>query len=456
MPSKKKVPQGLERVRQVFGQDFNPAQAFVDRGLTNKGIFGAVRVGDDPRVFTLGQGGPQHVKDPGAFKNLFGTLDQSGIVGNVSAEQAGRLGIEGFGQSSGGNASQRGPIENVIKDRATETPQDRFIASQPESPAGNLFGDARGDLLESRKGITDFFTQAASNVGQASAAKSKELGLGKLRDTQAGITKNINNFNSLLDNLQKDIDVSFKESLVTGAESRRKFAAESEPIRSSLSQLNRLSGNVGADIRSREATLRDFSGQEAERQGFLGQAAQAKLGFAEEDFDFARKQFLDEIQRRQDQGQSDAELARELQIGGAQGNNLEELINDASRIALEDRQLDTQNTRSLIANRGSGNSTTVDDSGPDLTTGQEQKARVTGLDIFTDQFIEDVILASGLSTEEMKQFVQAYTQAQQELQEQGGRFAPTLDPKTFLNEFKRSLEGGGSEIDKLKSNVKNG
>ncbi|MDD4601508.1 MAG: hypothetical protein PHQ46_10720 [Negativicutes bacterium] len=81
-----------EGIKAVFGDTWQPAEIFKSRGLLNKGIQGAVRIKDTSDVYTIGQGG-EYVPDENAFEKLFGTRDQSNIVGEITPEQAKLLGI---------------------------------------------------------------------------------------------------------------------------------------------------------------------------------------------------------------------------------------------------------------------------------------------------------------------------------------------------------------------------
>jgi len=81
----------LASIRQVFGDQWQPSPAF-NKDLQAKGIYGAVRVGESPNVFTLGPGGTLETAE--TYKQKFGTDSQEGIVGVISPEQAAQLGIK--------------------------------------------------------------------------------------------------------------------------------------------------------------------------------------------------------------------------------------------------------------------------------------------------------------------------------------------------------------------------
>lgn len=81
----------LAGVRSVFGQDWQPAPAFTPE-MQRQGIYGAVRVAGTPNVFTIGPGGkPLSARE---YEELFGTSEQAGIVGEITREQAIKLGIQ--------------------------------------------------------------------------------------------------------------------------------------------------------------------------------------------------------------------------------------------------------------------------------------------------------------------------------------------------------------------------
>jgi hypothetical protein len=79
-------------IRTVFGPTWQPATAFSEKGLTKKGIYGAVRVAGTPDVYTIGPGGTKETAE--TYLQKFGSAEQKGIVGEVSADQARKLGIK--------------------------------------------------------------------------------------------------------------------------------------------------------------------------------------------------------------------------------------------------------------------------------------------------------------------------------------------------------------------------
>lgn len=84
----------IKDIQEVFGPEWQPSSTFTSE-LQEKGIYGAVRIKGTPEVYTLGPGGG-YVGEK-KFQELFGTAEQAGIVGEVSAEEARRLGIRAPG-----------------------------------------------------------------------------------------------------------------------------------------------------------------------------------------------------------------------------------------------------------------------------------------------------------------------------------------------------------------------
>ena len=83
---------GEERIKSAFGATWKPADIFKQRGLIGKGVSGAVRVKGRPTVYTIGK--EMKALNRLQYKEMFGTESQEGIVGEISEEQAKKLGIK--------------------------------------------------------------------------------------------------------------------------------------------------------------------------------------------------------------------------------------------------------------------------------------------------------------------------------------------------------------------------
>ena len=77
-------------IQSVFGSQWQPSPAFTPE-LQAQGIFGAVRIAGTNEVYTLGPGGTKETAE--SFLQKFGTSEQKGIVGEITKEQAIKLGI---------------------------------------------------------------------------------------------------------------------------------------------------------------------------------------------------------------------------------------------------------------------------------------------------------------------------------------------------------------------------
>jgi len=82
-------------IQSVFGADWTPSPAF-DK-LQSQGIFGAVRIAGTNEVYTIGSGGRKETAE--SYRQRFGTDSQEGIVGEISKEQALKLGVTDTGQT---------------------------------------------------------------------------------------------------------------------------------------------------------------------------------------------------------------------------------------------------------------------------------------------------------------------------------------------------------------------
>ena len=133
----------LQGVRQVFGQDWQPAPIFQERGLIDKGIYGAVRVAGSPNVFTIGPGG--RLETPESFQRKFGISEQEGIVDEISPEQAQALGItqEAISQPPT-------PADEPTVDDLTEDEEEIII---PPAGSGGSGGDDADTIASSADAV---------------------------------------------------------------------------------------------------------------------------------------------------------------------------------------------------------------------------------------------------------------------------------------------------------------
>jgi len=82
---------GDEKIRNVFGATWKPSDIFKQRGLIGKGVSGAVRIKGSKTVWTIGN--QTKALNAQQYKDMFGTDNQQGIVGEISEAEAKKLGI---------------------------------------------------------------------------------------------------------------------------------------------------------------------------------------------------------------------------------------------------------------------------------------------------------------------------------------------------------------------------
>jgi len=169
----------LENIRKVFGSDFQPADIFKQRGLLEKGVFGATRTEGSFDVSLIGPGGftlgksatPEQLARFGItagasgleqFKQLFGTDVQEGIVGSITREQATALSVKT-------TAPPPTPkVETAIVPKSTISSKGEFIkvAGTDQrfliSPEGKVEGFGTAQEFEQAGGI---FGQETSKTG---------------------------------------------------------------------------------------------------------------------------------------------------------------------------------------------------------------------------------------------------------------------------------------------------
>jgi len=134
------VDTNLENIRKVFGQEWVPSPTFTPE-MQKQGVYGAVRIAGTPSVYTIGSGGKELTADE--YKQQFGTLSQQGIVGEVTEDQASKLGI-------------------VLPTKKSE--QD-----QPETPAFTSSEESRTEEKSLMDELKDMLAKSQDNTGAKQA-----------------------------------------------------------------------------------------------------------------------------------------------------------------------------------------------------------------------------------------------------------------------------------------------
>ena len=211
----------LEGIRSVFGQDFTPALAFTPE-LQKQGIFGAVRVGESPDVFTLGFGGTKET--PESFQQKFGTLEQEGIVGEpITKEQAIALGIRPSSITPSGGITP----ESLETKKVTEIPEGEvgidgagIISASAEADQKAiqeriaLFAGEGTETKEKADTLTDEIIAGLTKLegeGASQLAEEEARGIPAIRESLTTINNQITTKLAEFNKVQADLDAYSKQ-----------------------------------------------------------------------------------------------------------------------------------------------------------------------------------------------------------------------------------------------------
>jgi len=157
-----------ENIQKVFGADWKPSPAITPE-LQAKGIMGAVKIGN--QVYTIGTGG--HAVGTEEYKQLFGTEDQNGIVGQIDLTQAVGLGIT--------------PTQNDISSFNEKMAEDMYSVNslgELSTKSEDIQKKAYAEADKTQKEIKDSYTKVISlyenfqtEKTKAKNAESEKLGI---------------------------------------------------------------------------------------------------------------------------------------------------------------------------------------------------------------------------------------------------------------------------------------
>lgn len=159
----------IESIQSVFGADWQPS-ARITPDLKALGIYGAVRVKGTNEVFTIGPGGS--LETPSSFIQKFGTLEQEGIVGEISMEEAKALGITMSLSALTSDLSTEDIGEDPTAGMGITpdmTPEEKAIATQKIRDDA----DAKYGITEAKKNRDDALTKLITTLTEL-PAKLKE------------------------------------------------------------------------------------------------------------------------------------------------------------------------------------------------------------------------------------------------------------------------------------------
>lgn len=255
----KAIDPNVANIQKVFGPNWKPSPKFTPE-LQSRGIYGAVRIDGTNEVYALGPGGGYLSAD--AYKNLFGTTDQKGIVGQITVAQAKALGIQTVGAGLPGE----------------EIPETGTGAGG----AGVIGGATGGGLPDEGEPTTykDFLKKFMTDW-QAQ------------QDLLKGIDEQIFEVEDLLSGLEENINTRIQEmgGVMTEAQRQRTLAIEGKDPRERYSELLTERSRAQSGI--------------SEQRDFLGLAKEAYAPEAETPREKFERELAEDIEREQamvDQG----------------------------------------------------------------------------------------------------------------------------------------------------------
>ena len=257
---------------------------FEDQKFKDLGIEGAVRITGRPEVFTIGEGGGGIIEGqaaPGAetpesFQQKFGTLEQEGIVTEISPEQAAEYGIDISFMTPQNETLDVGDIDEEVPTDVLEEGADQFDISRIMSERQK----ERTALLEAMSP-----TEAETTISEELIEKQAEI-------EQTGI--------------QAQADIA-------GLEGRGR-GITTGLVRGQQAQLQEQELLKQQTLQSQERTLLSRLGLEQEKRKGLIDVAKTALGFTSEDIDISfkiqdridkeNKDFLDRVEKMSDDAQA--------------------------------------------------------------------------------------------------------------------------------------------------------
>ena len=157
------VNPNVQSIQNVFGSSWSPSAAFTPQ-LQSQGIYGAVRIAGQNDVYTLGPGGTKETAE--SYAKKFGSANQTGIVGEVSLEQASKLGII----TTPTEKTPSSTADLGAGQTSTYTPPQTTSNSIVDSYSKSLLAD----LDAKNKALTDAYnTQLANTQKQKDDAQKK-------------------------------------------------------------------------------------------------------------------------------------------------------------------------------------------------------------------------------------------------------------------------------------------
>ena len=276
-------------LKDTFGEEWTPPPIFEQLGLVDQGIYGAVRVKGMIDTYTIGPGG--RLETPESFQERFGTLEQAGIVNEVSMEEAIKLGIVIGAESIVEPLSNKDPYEVWAEFRDEEKEE---------------IDTLRTSLTEVTQTLIDQLMGYGEAKAEAKEEAKEELGVDEKSEAISNAQKVRNDLYNSYEKLIVDLSHSTMTTAHIGglqARARAQRAVEIAPLDSNVLIAQ------GAYDRAKDL-LDDWSDDYNEAMTFQMQAAQLNINMMEGELNREQQENLAEAQIKFDIWQ--AEFNRNL------------------------------------------------------------------------------------------------------------------------------------------------
>ena len=292
------VGEPYQPIQDVFGAEWKPAPVFEQLGLTEQGIYGAVRVKGMDDVYTIGEGGRKETAE--SYLERFGTAEQAGIVGEVSMEEAKKLGINVETETLMSDVTEEIPesfTAEMTPEQKAQVGIDILAASEVKYGIEGLKkekDDAITSLINTIKGIWEKFEVAKEEKEEKLEMEEKNKAIS---DAQTSYTK----VKSVYDKYINELTHSTMTTAHIGglqAKARSQMAVELAPLSSAI-QIAQGNWDRAKEI------LDDFSDDWKQAQEWNLQAAQMKIDMLGENLTEAQEKSRFEAQNKLDWARED-------------------------------------------------------------------------------------------------------------------------------------------------------
>ncbi len=289
------VGEPYQPIQDVFGAEWKPQPIFEQLGLTEQEIYGAVRISGTDAVYTIGEGGRKETAE--SYLERFGTSEQAGIVGEISVEEAKKLGI-----NLEADTLLSDTTENILYKEVEEFTADMTAADKARISSDILalheikYGvtDLRKTKNEATQALIDSMTGMWEKFEVAKEEKEKKLEMEEKNKAISNAQKVYTDVKTAYDKYINDLTHSTLTTSHIGgltAKARSQMAIELAPLSSAI-QIAQGNWDRAKEI------LDDFSDDWKQAQEWSLNAAQMKIDLLGENLTEAQERSRFEAQEQ--------------------------------------------------------------------------------------------------------------------------------------------------------------